>query len=69
MRFAISATATGFSIHTIGMILIIVGIVGLIISVIFRNSFGGFNGFGSQRKTTTSGPEGTTTTTSEERIS
>jgi hypothetical protein len=33
LRFAVSVTAHGFSIHTIGLILLIVGIIGLVISV------------------------------------
>jgi heme/copper-type cytochrome/quinol oxidase subunit 2 len=33
LRFAVSVTTKGFSIHTIGVILMIVGIVGLVISV------------------------------------
>jgi hypothetical protein len=33
MRFAISVHSTGFSIHTAGVILMIVGIVGLLLSV------------------------------------
>jgi hypothetical protein len=68
MRFAVSVTATGFNIHTIGVILMIVGGVGLVLSVIFRNTWGGFGGPGSRRRTTTTGPGGTTTTTSEERV-
>ena len=43
MRFAVSVTTTGFNIHTIGMILMIVGIIGLILSMAFWNSWGGFN--------------------------
>jgi hypothetical protein len=35
LRFAVSAHASGFSIHTVGVILIIVGIVGLLISVLW----------------------------------
>lgn len=35
LRFAVHVTAHGFSIHTIGLILMIVGIVGLIISVLW----------------------------------
>lgn len=35
LRFAVSVTAKGFSIHTIGLILLIVGIVGLIISLLW----------------------------------
>jgi heme/copper-type cytochrome/quinol oxidase subunit 2 len=33
LRFAVSAHASGFSIHTVGLILIVVGIVGLVISL------------------------------------
>jgi hypothetical protein len=35
MRFAVSVHATGFSIHTAGLILMIVGIVGLLLSVLW----------------------------------
>ena len=69
MRFAVSVTATGFNIHTIGIILMIVGGVGLLLSIGFWNSWGGFGGSNRQRRTTENGPGGTTTTTSEERVS
>ena len=69
MRFAVSVTATGFNIHTIGVILMIVGGVGLILSGAFWNSWGGFGGSSRQRRTTVNSPSGTTTTTSEEHIS
>ncbi len=35
LRFAVSVTTTGFNIHTIGIILLIIGVVGLIISLFF----------------------------------
>lgn len=35
MRFAISATTSGFSIHTAGTILMVVGIIGLLLSVLW----------------------------------
>lgn len=35
LRFAVSVTARGFSIHDIGLILMIVGIVGLIVSLLW----------------------------------
>jgi len=37
LRFAVSVTAKGFSIHTIGLILMIVGIVGLIVSLLWMS--------------------------------
>jgi heme/copper-type cytochrome/quinol oxidase subunit 2 len=33
LRFAVSVTTHGFNIHTIGLILMVVGIVGLVISL------------------------------------
>ena len=35
LRFAVSVSTQGFNIHTIGLILIIVGIVGLVISLLW----------------------------------
>ena len=69
MRFAVSATATGFSIHTVGVILMIVGGIGLLLSAGFWNSWGGFGGSSRQRRTTVNSPTGTTTTSTEERVS
>ena len=44
LRFAVSVTTTGFNLHTIGVILIIVGVVGLLLSIVFWSSWGGFGG-------------------------
>ena len=49
MRFAVSATATGFSIHTTGVILIVVGLVTAVMSVVYWASWGGFGGGLSRR--------------------
>ena len=66
MRFAVTVTTSGFNIHTIGIILMIVGAVGFLISLAFWGSWGGFGGgTGERRRTMVSGPGGTTTTTSE----
>jgi heme/copper-type cytochrome/quinol oxidase subunit 2 len=35
LRFAVHVTARGFSVHSVGIILIIVGIVGLVISLLW----------------------------------
>jgi uncharacterized membrane-anchored protein len=35
LRFAVSVTTSGFNIHTIGVILMIVGAVGLILSLLY----------------------------------
>jgi hypothetical protein len=69
MRFAVSVTTTGFNIHTIGVILMIVAGIGFLISLAFWSSWGGFGGgSGTRRRSTISGPAGTTTTTTEERV-
>jgi Domain of unknown function (DUF6458) len=35
LRYAVTATVSGISLHTVGLILMIVGVVGLIISLIY----------------------------------
>jgi hypothetical protein len=41
MRFAVTAQANGFSVHTVGVILMIVGVVGAVLSIAFWASWGG----------------------------
>ncbi len=55
LRFAVTVTTTGFNLHTIGVILMIVGAVGLVISLFFWNSWGGFGGGGYRRQRRTTG--------------
>jgi hypothetical protein len=50
MRFAVTAQATGFSVHTVGVILMIVGAVGFVISLIFWSSWGGYSGVGGSSR-------------------
>jgi hypothetical protein len=42
MRFAVTAQASGFSVHTVGVILMIIGIIGALLSIAFWASWGGF---------------------------
>lgn len=51
LTWAVTATVSGVSIHTIGVILLVVGIVGLVISMIFWSSWGGPGYFGGRRRT------------------
>jgi hypothetical protein len=44
LDFAVKVNNTHFNINTIGLILMIVGAVGLVISLFFWNSWGGFGG-------------------------
>ncbi len=41
LRFAVHVTARGFSIQTIGVILMVIGIVGLLISVLWMTVWAG----------------------------
>ena len=52
LTWAVNASVSGLEIQTIGVILLIVGIVGLVLSLIFWSSWGGFQGGGSRRRTT-----------------
>ncbi len=47
LRFAVTATVAGISIQTIGVILMVVGVIGLVLSFIFWSSWG--SGFGRRR--------------------
>jgi len=44
LRYAVTATVSGINIETVGDILMIVGVVGLVLSLIFWTSWGGFGG-------------------------
>lgn len=50
LRWAVTATTSGINLQTVGMILLVVGIIGLVASMIFWSSWGGFG----RRTTTTS---------------
>jgi hypothetical protein len=44
LAFAVHVTTSGFNVNTVGYILLIVGIVGALISLMFWSSWGGFGG-------------------------
>jgi hypothetical protein len=67
LRFAVSVTTTGFNLHTIGLILMIVGIVSLVLSIMFWNSWGGFGGGGGSRRQRRVTPDGAGGYVEEER--
>jgi hypothetical protein len=50
LTWAVNATTSGFNIHTIGIILMIVGGVGILLSLMFWSSWGGW---GAPRRRTT----------------
>jgi len=52
LTWAVNATVSGLELNTIGVILMIVGILGLVLSMIFWSSWGGFANGGARRRTT-----------------
>jgi len=55
LTWAVTATVSGVDIQTVGVILLIVGLVGLVLSMIFWSSWGGVSG-GRRRTTIEEGP-------------
>jgi len=53
LAFAVHATTSGVNIHTVGWILLAVGAVGVLLSLMFWSSWGGFGG---RRTVVTDGP-------------
>jgi len=50
LTWAVNATVSGVELQTIGWILMIVGIVGLLLSLVFWSSWGGPAGVGNRRR-------------------
>ena len=44
LTWAVNATVSGLELNTIGVILMVVGIIGLVLSMIFWSSWGGVGG-------------------------
>ena len=44
LTWAVTATASGVDLNVVGVILMVVGAVGLVLSMIFWSSWGGFGG-------------------------
>ena len=63
LTWAVSADTSGVDLQTVGVILMIVGAVGVLLSLVFWSSWGGF---GTHRRAVESGPGGTTVR--EERV-
>jgi hypothetical protein len=53
LRFAVSATTEGIDVHMVGVILMVVGILGAVMSIVFWASWGGFGPRRSTMVTTT----------------
>jgi hypothetical protein len=50
LRFAVTATVSGINVQTVGTILMVVGVIGLVLSLIFWSSWGA--GWGTSRRRT-----------------
>ena len=59
LTWAVTATANGININTVGVILMVVGLAGLILSLMFWSTWGGFGG--ANRRRTTIVDDGPTT--------
>jgi hypothetical protein len=49
LDFAVTVNARGFNIHTIGVVLMIVGLIGALLSLVSWSSWSGFGGGGPPR--------------------
>ncbi len=56
LAFAVNATVSGVNIHAVGWILLIVGIVGILLSMIFWSSWAGPGYFTRRRTYVDEGP-------------
>jgi len=56
LTWAVDATVSGVNIHAVGVILMVVGLVGLLISLVFWSSWGA--GAPGRRRTTTTVDDG-----------
>ena len=58
LKWAVTASTSGINLNTVGVVLMIVGAAGLVLSLIFWSTWGGF---GARRGTTTVVRDDTTT--------
>jgi hypothetical protein len=47
--WAVHASSSGFNVHTAGVILLVIGIIGFVVSLAFWSSWGGFGRAGVDR--------------------
>ena len=50
LAFAVHVSTSGFNLHTIGWILLVVGAIGVLLSLIFWSSWGGYGAPGRGRR-------------------
>jgi hypothetical protein len=52
LTWAVDATVSGLNIHTVGVILMVVGAIGFVLSLVFWSTWGGFGNATSGPRTT-----------------
>ena len=52
LTWAVNATVSGLELTTIGWILMVVGVIGLLLSLVFWSSWGGPGYWGNRRRST-----------------
>jgi hypothetical protein len=52
LTWAVNATVSGLDINAVGVILMVVGAIGLVLSLMFWSSWGGFGSRSTARRTT-----------------
>ena len=50
LTFAVEVDVQGFNLDAVGVILMIVGVIGLIASMVYWRTWGGFSSFGRRRR-------------------
>ena len=53
LDFAVTVNTPGFNVHTVGVVLMVVGALGVLLSLVFWSSWGGFGnraGTGTRRR-------------------
>ena len=58
LAWAVHVTTSGFNVHAVGYILLVVGAVGLVLSLVFWSSWAGPGYFSRRRTVTNVGPAG-----------
>jgi len=52
LTWAVDATVSGLNIHTVGVILMVVGAIGFVLSLVFWSTWGGFGNSAAAPRTT-----------------
>jgi hypothetical protein len=52
LTWAVNATVSGLNIHTVGIILLVVGAIGFVVSLMFWSTWGGFGSQSAGPRTT-----------------